>query len=51
MLDTKGMDTHPVAHNGKTEQNGPTHEASHADEPTPDTSFSEAEINPEEIPF
>jgi len=51
MLDTKGMDTQRAAHNGKTEQNGAAHEASQADEPTPDTSFSEAEINPEEIPF
>src|SRR5689334_22723144 len=27
MLDTKGMDTHTAAHNGKTAQNGTTHEA------------------------
>jgi single-strand DNA-binding protein len=51
MLDTKGMDTHPAAHNGKTEQSGATHEAPHTEDPTPDTSFSEEEINPEEIPF
>jgi len=51
MLDTKGMDTQRAAHNGKTEQSGATHEASHTEDPTPDTSFSEAEINPEETPF
>jgi len=51
MLDTKGMDTQTASHNGKTEQSGAIHEASHTEDPTQDTSFSEAEINPEEIPF
>jgi len=51
MLDSKGIDAHTATHNSKTQPNGATHEAIQTDEPTLDTSFSEAEINPEEIPF
>jgi len=51
MLDSRGAGATENAHNGKTQPNGTTHEATQTDEPTLDTSFSEAEISPEEIPF
>jgi single-strand DNA-binding protein len=50
MLDSKGVGS-ASAHNGNSNVNGTTHEDPHTGEPTSDTSFSEAEVNPEEIPF
>jgi single-strand DNA-binding protein len=51
MLDSRGAGATTIGHNGKTQPNGETHETPQAEDPTLDTAFSEAEINPEEIPF
>jgi single-strand DNA-binding protein len=51
MLDNKGAGATTIGHNGKSQPNGETHETPQANEPTPDTAFSEEEINPEETPF
>jgi single-strand DNA-binding protein len=51
MLDSRGAPAPASAHDGTRQSNSTAHEAPHADEPTPDTSFREEEISPEEIPF
>ena len=48
--DSKGVPA-ATAHNGTSNADGQTPEAPHTEEPTPDTTFSEEEINPEETPF
>lgn len=50
MLDNKVVGS-ASAHKDTTNPNGATHDDPHTGEPTPDTSFSEAEVSPEEIPF
>ena len=51
MLDNKGAGATASTHNGTSQPNGTAQEASEAQEPTPDTTFREEDINPEEIPF
>jgi hypothetical protein len=51
MLDSKGTGATAATHKGTSQQNGAAQEAPDAEEPTPDTTFREEDINPEEIPF
>ena len=51
MLDSRGAPAPASAHNDNSKPNGTTHDDPYTGEATPDTSFSEAEVSPEEIPF